>query len=267
MSQLADLRIACVGSGIMGGLLVKQLVGAGAVPASNVVCSDKDEDKLAALAGSLGVRTTSDNAEAAALADVVIVAVPPPAVLPVLAEVAPALGAGKLVISVAAGVTLAAMERAVPEGVHLARVMPNTPSLVGEGMNTFVCAPGMPQDLRMVLDAMLEIWGESLEIDEGLLNAFCALLAVGPTYLFPMAGQLIESAQAAGISASDARVCTAQLFVGVGALLRDTDADVDALLNMISMQPMDAAAVRKLVGDAYCAVSGKLADVQSKLSG
>ncbi len=253
MSQLADLRIACVGSGIMGGLLVKQLVGAGAVPASNVVCSDKDEDKLAALAGSLGVRTTSDNAEAAALADVVIVAVPPPAVLPVLAEVAPALGAGKLVISVAAGVTLAAMERAVPEGVHLARVMPNTPSLVGEGMNTFVCAPGMPQDLRMVLDAMLEIWGESL--------------AVGPTYLFPMAGQLIESAQAAGISASDARVCTAQLFVGVGALLRDTDADVDALLNMISMQPMDAAAVRKLVGDAYCAVSGKLADVQSKLSG
>ena len=177
------------------------------------------------------------------------VAVPPPAVLPVLSEISPALRAGKMIVSVAAGVTLGAMRQAVPDGVQLARVMPNTPSLVGEGMNTFVCAPGMPQDLRMVLEAMLEVWGESLEIDEGLLNAFCALLAVGPTYLLPLAGQLIESAQSAGISASDARVSTAQLFVGVGALLRDTDIDADALLNMISMQPMDAVAARKLIAD------------------
>lgn len=267
MPQLADVRIACLGSGIMGGLLVKQLVGSGVVPATNIVCSDTDEAKLAELAGSLGVQVTQENAEAAALGDVVMVAVPPPAVLPVLSEIAPALRAGKMVVSVAAGVTLGAMRQAVPDGVQLARVMPNTPSLVGEGMNTFVCAPGMPQDLRMVLDAMLEVWGESLEIDESLLNAFCALLAVGPTYLLPLAGQLIESAQQAGISASDARVSTAQLFVGVGALLRDTDKDADALLNMISMQPMDAVAARKLIADAYSAVSGKLAEVQSKLSG
>jgi hypothetical protein len=69
------------------------------------------------------------------------------------------------------------------------------------------------------------------------------------------------------LSAEQARAATAQLFRGVGAMLAGTDHSAMALLNMISMQPMDAAAVRKLVGDAYCAVSGKLADVQSKLSG
>lgn len=267
MSQLADVRIACLGSGIMGGLLVKRLVSAGAVPPGNVVCSDTDGGKLSALAGATGVETAAGNVEAATDADVAILAVPPPAVLPVLIEVAPTLAAGTLVVSVAAGVTLAAMRKVVPAAVDLARVMPNTPSEVGQGMNTFVCDSGISANCRTLLESLLDIWGRSAEIEEGLLNAYCALLAVGPTYLLPVAGQLVASAAAAGVSPVEARAATAQLFTGVGALLSQTDRSTEDLLNMISLQPMDADTARKVIGDAYAAAHAKQNDVQSKLSG
>lgn len=267
MSQLAEVRIACIGSGIMGGLLVKRLVGAGAVPAANVVCADTDRDKLAALAAATGVRTTDSNTEAARGAKVVLLAVPPPATLPVLTEVAEAMEPGALVVSVAAAVTLAAMRRVAPGGVHLARVMPNTPSEVGEGMNSFVCEASIPEEHRALLQAMLDVWGKSFEIDEAVLNATCALLAVGPTYLFPLADQLMSSAQAAGLSAEQARAATAQLFRGVGAMLAGTDHSAMALLNMISMQPMDAETARSVIAKAYGAALGKLGELETKLSG
>lgn len=267
MSGLAKLRVGCLGSGIMGGLLVKRLVGTGAVSAANVVCSDTDADKLAALAAAIGVKTTSDNTEAARGAQVVLLAVPPPAVLPVLTEVGPALSPGALVVSVAPAVTLAAMRRVAPEGVHLARVMPNTPSEVGQGMNSFVCEASTPAEHRALLQALLDVWGKSFEIDEAVLNATCALLAVGPTYLFPLADQLLVSAQAAGLSAEQARAATAQLFCGVGAMLAETDHTADALLNMISMQPMDAETARSVIARAYEAAMAKLGELEGKLSG
>ena len=187
--------------------------------------------------------------------------------LPVLTEVAASLKAGALVISVAAGVTLSAMRRVVPAGAHLARVMPNTPSEIGEGMNTFVCEGDLPQQQRDLLTSLLDIWGQSTEIDESALNASCALLAVGPTYLLPLAEQLMVSAEASGLPPGIARSATAQLFAGVGALLSRTDRTAEDLLNMISMQPMDAPAARKVIGDAYWAVLGKLGEVEAKLSG
>lgn len=267
MAQLAELRVACVGSGIMGGLLVKRLVGAGAVPAAHVVCSDTDAEKLAALAASTGVGTAGNNVEAVRGAQVVLLAVPPPATLPVLTEVAQALEPGALVVSVAAGVTLAAMRQVVPAGVHLARVMPNTPSEVGQGMNSYVCEGSTPAEHKALLHALLGVLGGSLEIDEAVLNATCALLAVGPTYLFPLAGQLMDSCQAAGLSSEQARAATGQLFRGVGAMLADTDRSPDDLLNMISMQPMDADTARSVIARAYETALAKLKELETKLSG
>lgn len=267
MSKLSATRVACIGSGIMGGVLVRRLIGAGAVPASQVTAADPDATKLEALAEELGVATSGSNAAAVAGADVVLLAPPPPAIAPVLAEIAGALKPGALVISFAPGANLATMRRATPDGVLLARIMPNTPTEVGSGMNAFVCEAGISPEARHLLQEMLDVWGSSMEIDESQFNACCALLAVGPTYLFPLVGQLIEAAQASGLTAEQARVATARLFQGVGAIVERTDRAPDALQNMISMQPMDAPAACRLVGDAYSGVLAKLNEVQAKLSG
>ncbi|MCE5217354.1 hypothetical protein LLH03_10050 [bacterium] len=159
------------------------------------------------------------------------------------------------------------MRKVVPAVVNLARIMPNTPSEVGEGMNTFVCDSGISADGKALLESLLGIWGRSAEIEEGVLNAYCALLAVGPTYLLPIAGELVASAVAAGVSPAEARAATAQLFTGVGVLLSQTDRSTEDLLNMVSLQPMDADTARKVIGDAYAAAQAKQNDVQSKLSG
>ncbi len=267
MSKLSETRVSCIGSGIMGGVLVRRLIGAGAVPASQITAADPDGAKLQALAEELGVATSGSNPAATAGADVVLLAPPPPAIVPVLSEIASVLRPGALVISFAPGANLATMRCAAPDGVFLARVMPNTPTEVGSGMNAFVCETSISPEARSLLQEMLGVWGCSIEIEESQLNACCALLAVGPTYLFPLVGQLIESAQAAGLSAEQARLATARLFLGVGAIVEQTDRTPEALQSMISMQPMDAPAACKLVGDAYCGVLGKLNEVQAKLSG
>lgn len=266
MSGLADIRIACVGSGIMGGVLVRRLVTSGGVSPEQLICSDPDEAKLAPLRSELGVATTTQNAEAAAGAEVVMLLPPPPAIVPVLSEIAGSLKPGALVISFAPGAGLAKMRTVAPEGVFLARVMPNTPSLVGEAMNAYVCEAGMGAEAGARLEALLDVWGKSQEISEQDLNACCALLAVGPTYLLPLAGQLMASATEAGLDTTSARAAVAQLFTGVGALLAGTDRSAEDLTNMISMQPMDAEAACKVVADAYSAALGKLGEVQAKLS-
>ena len=266
MSGLKDVRIACVGSGIMGGALMERLLAAGAVTASQIVACDPNEARLAELKAKLGVETAVANAAGAKEADIVLLLPPPPAVVPVLAEIAGSLKPGALVISFAPGANLAKLRTVAPEGVFLARVMPNTPSLVGEGMNAYVCEPGISAEAKARLLALLEAWGKSMEVREEDLNACCALLAVGPTYLLPLAGQLMASATAAGLDAASARAAVAQLFTGVGALLACTDRSAEDLTNMISMQPLDAEAARKLFADAYSSVLGKLNEVQAKLS-
>lgn len=267
MSKLGQSRIACIGSGVMGGVLLRRLIRAGAIEASQVTVTDPDEGRRSALGEELGVATSGDNAAAVVGADVVLLVPPPPAIVPVLSEVAGRLKPGAIVISFAPGANLAAMRRVAPEGVSLARVMPNTPTEVGIGMNAFACEGTVSPDARSVLQEMLDVWGRSMEVDEGLINACCALLAVGPTYLFPLVGQLIDSASAAGLSPEQARLATATLFQGVGAIVEQTDRTPDELQNMISMHPMDAPAACKLVGDAYAAVLCKLNEVQAKLSG
>jgi len=251
----------------MGGVLLRRLIASGQVQATHVTAADPEEGKLRALGDELGVATCADNAAAVAGADVVLLAPPPPAIVPVLSQVGSALKPGALVISFAPGANLAAMRRAAPDGVSLARVMPNTPTEVGCGMNVFCCEATVGPEARALLQEVLDVWGRSMEVDEGLINACCALLAVGPTYLFPLVGQLIDSAATAGLSPEQARAATAGLFRGVGAIVEQTSRSPEELQNMISMQPMDAPAACKLVGDAYAAVLGKLNDVQAKLSG
>ncbi|MCD6361988.1 MAG: NAD(P)-binding domain-containing protein [Armatimonadetes bacterium] len=248
----------------MGGILLKRLVNSGVVQSSEIIACDTDADRLRDLAGELDIATSSDNTSAAA-ATTIILAVPPPAVLPVLSEIAAGLNSDQLVISLAPGISLAQM-REIAHEAQLARVMPNTPSLVGAGMNAFCCADGMSAEALTRLLDMLDAWGESIEVPEELMNAACALLAVGPTYLFPIMRALMEAAVSAGLPDADARAITAGLFVGTGRLLAETDNEPDELRDMISIQTLDEAAACEIFADAFQEAFGKLEGLERKLA-
>lgn len=266
MKGLREVRIACLGSGIMGGLLIERLVTAKAVDPGVIVACDPDQDRLQALAGRLGVRTSTDN-QAGADADVVLVAVPPPAVVPVLQEIRESIGSEQLIVSVAAGVTIETMQRELPDDAQIVRVMPNTPSQVGRGMNVFVCSDSVTPAARALLQEMLDVWGDSLEVSEEVINAACALLAVGPTFLFPVAATLMAAATDAGLEPAQARRIAGRLFEGVGAMLVESELDVEALKNMISLQTLDEEGAAGLFRSAYQEALAKLNGMQDKLSG
>ena len=124
--------IAIIGSGNMGDALVGGLIGSGSSKPQNIICSDIRKDKLDAIKSKYKVRTTTSNLKAVAEADIVIYAVKPQLMASVLIETGPKLDMSKLVISIAAGVPLAAMESCIEKDMRLIRVMPNIAASVKE---------------------------------------------------------------------------------------------------------------------------------------
>ncbi|MEA3399965.1 MAG: pyrroline-5-carboxylate reductase dimerization domain-containing protein [Armatimonadota bacterium] len=144
--------------------------------------------------------------------------------------------------------------------------MPNTPSLVGAGMNAWCIAADADDEAEALLREMLDVWGESIEVPESCMNAACALLAVGPTYLFPVIDTLISEAEDAGMATETARRAAAGLFAGVGDLVAQTEATPEELKQMISMQPLDDEAAAAVFREAYQKALAGLRGLEDKLS-
>src|SRR5690606_29641 len=130
---MLDRTIAFLGAGNMAEALIKGLLRAGTARPENIIATGRRDERLEELQRTYGVRTTTDNLAAAREADIVVLSVKPQAMDKLLVQVAPALDHRKLLISVAAGVPIAAMERRLGAGARIIRTMPNTPSLVGMG--------------------------------------------------------------------------------------------------------------------------------------
>jgi pyrroline-5-carboxylate reductase len=266
MKRLADVQIGCLGCGIMGRILIERLIRSGQMAPTAVVACDPEESRLEAAQRELGIRVSPDN-RVGAEADVIIIAPPPAAVLGVLAEIANQVTSDKLIISVAAGVRLANMAAVLPAGAMVVRVMPGAPALLGAGMNAYAVGSEVSEAGRALLAQMLQLWGSSVEIPEQMMNAACALLAVGPTYLLPVAASLTESAVQAGLPAATAREIAAGLFAGVGALLAQTERTCEDLKNMISLQTLDEETATRLFAQAYSTALTRLNGMEQKLCG
>ena len=163
MSRIPD-RLAFLGGGIIAEVFIDRLLSTGAMQPGNILATDIRPERLAELSGRWGICTSVKNTDAVELADWLILAVPPPAALPVLKEIRP-LRAEHRVVSLAAAVPMPALQSAAaPAGV--VRVMPNAPSLVGEAMN-LVAFPGNTQAAdRGQVKALLGIFGRWQEVPD-----------------------------------------------------------------------------------------------------
>ena len=154
-----------IGAGRIGGSLVARL---SATKGFDLTVSDADEERLAGFAGAFGVRITPSNKEAADASDLIVVAVKPWDVGPVLEEVSPVVE-GKAVVSVAAGLPISGIAERLPEGAAILRVMPNVCAAVGLG-NAVVAANGPGEAyLPAVMDIFRHV-GDVIEIPEGLFD-------------------------------------------------------------------------------------------------
>jgi len=217
--------IAVVGAGSMGRAIVTGLLASSATIDGNIRLTNRTARRADPLAGDSRVQLLSTdvdgNANHLAVADagIVIVAVKPVMVPAVLDEIAPALRSDAIVVSVAAGVAVQAMERALPASISVIRAMPNTPALVGcavTGLSAGTRSNG--RDIE-VATALFKTVGDVLVVPESQLDALSTISGSGPAYVFYLIEQLTATAIDKGFSPLDAAVLVNTTFRGSAELL------------------------------------------------
>ncbi|MCF8257155.1 MAG: pyrroline-5-carboxylate reductase [Flavobacteriales bacterium] len=213
-----DQRIAIIGCGNLGQAIAHGLIASGTVAAANITATRRNLRSLAALA-ELGVQVTSDNRNAVAGADMVILAVKPFNVAPMLQEIGPLLDPSRqMLISLATGITLAQMAAHVPKGLPMFRAMPNTAADVGESV-TAICGVDATQQQRGQVTALFDTIGMSLIIDESLMESATILGACGIAYALRFIRAMIQGGIEVGFDAATATAIVSQTVKGAAQLL------------------------------------------------
>ena len=204
-------KIAIIGAGTIGGALARALG-----PDWPVTATRRDLKKARSLEG-LGVTLTSDNRSAAAWADVVLLAVKPRQVVPVLQELAE-VTAGKTVISFAAAISLDIMNRAAP-GTRFVRAMTNTAVEIRRGYTVYACSDPVGEADRALAEEVLAHLGETQAVDESHLDVLTAMAGSGPAYLYTVVEALIYGALRMGLPRDLALRSAAHTLIGASELL------------------------------------------------
>ncbi|MDL5155305.1 pyrroline-5-carboxylate reductase [Actinomycetospora termitidis] len=207
--------VAVLGGGRIGEALLGGLVAAGR-DAGSLLVVERDADRAAEVSGRLGV-TATDVADAAGRADVLVVAVKPQDVQGVLESV-PA-GRERVVVSLAAGIPTIALERWLPTGTPVVRVMPNTPMLVGRAMCVLSAGAHADDAAMDTAEGLLRSVGRTVRVPESQQDAATALSGSGPAYLFLVAEAMIEAGVALGLPRPTATELVTATVDGAGGLL------------------------------------------------
>jgi len=216
--------IAFLGAGNMAEALVKGLLRAQVAAPGEILCTDRRLERGPELTGKYGVRFGASNAAAAREAAIVVLSVKPQAMNKLLEEIAPAVDDRKLVISIAAGVPIEAIERKLGHGrgMRIVRTMPNTPALVGAGATAL--SPGehaTEADLEQAR-SLFEAVGRAVVVDEPLLDAVTGLSGSGPAYIFLIIEALADAGVKMGLGRQQAQDLAAQTVLGSAKLLIET---------------------------------------------
>ncbi len=223
-----------VGAGNMAEALVKGLIHAKVIPPSGIIVSDVKAERLAHFTEAHGVKTTQDNHELVRTSDVIVLSVKPQVIDKVLGLIGSDVKTTQLVISVAAGVPVSAIESRLPDGTHVVRTMPNTPATVQAGATAI--APGThatEEDLE-VARALFSAVGRVVTLDETLLDAVTGLSGSGPAYVMLMIEALADGGVKVGLHRDTALLLAAQTVYGSAKLLLDTGEHPGRLKDMVT---------------------------------
>jgi pyrroline-5-carboxylate reductase len=223
MLAMLSIKIGLMGAGRMATALARGLVRAEMVPASAIVACDPNAEARNAFANEIpGTTVEAANAVDVARADVVILAVKPQVMTDALASIRGAIGDNALVVSIAAGVTLARLEGALPSEQRVVRVMPNTPCLIGRGASGFALGAQATKTDAKLVASLLSAVGVAFEMPEKLLDAVTGLSGSGPAFVYSMIEALAAGGVAEGMSPELAGELAARTVAGAAEMVLQT---------------------------------------------
>ena len=209
-----------LGAGKIGEALLSGLLHGGRA-VEDLLFTERSADRAAELTKQYGIAAV-DVAEAAELADVLVVAVKPQDIEPLLDQLAPKLHPGKLVVSLCAGLPTSLYERRLPEGTPVVRVMPNTPMLVGAAMSAISAGRHATEAHLAAVEEMLATVGEVIRVPESQQDAVTALSGSGPAYFFFLVEAMIDAGILLGLPRAVAEKLIVQSAVGSARMLAES---------------------------------------------
>ena len=233
--MLNHRKIGMIGTGNMGSALIDGLIRSGAAQAEEIICSDASERQLTLVKEKYRVHTTMDNVAVVKKADIVLYCIKPQIMAAILKETADYLDMSKLIISIAAGVPLAAIESLLNKDLRLIRVMPNVAVSVREGA-TAIAAGGHADDEDVALAmTIFNSVGQSIFLKENyLMDAITGLSGSGPAYIFLIVDALADAGVKVGLSRNDALFLASQTVLGAARLLLETNAHPGQLKDSVT---------------------------------
>ncbi|MDA8240681.1 MAG: pyrroline-5-carboxylate reductase [Nitrospiraceae bacterium] len=257
--------IGFIGGGNMAEAMIKGMTAKGM---KDIYVSEPREDRRHELAATYGVKATSSNHKVVSSCDVIILAVKPQNMGKVLDEIAPGITEETLVISIAAGITLAYLESRLKTR-QLIRVMPNTPALVQEGMSVMSLCGSFHGSGVDTVQAILMSIGRVLVLPEELMDAVTAVSGSGPAFFALFVEAMIGAGERMGLSGKDATALALQTMLGTVKLL-ETGMSAEKLRRMVTspggtteagLKVFEERSLRDIVSDALLAARKRAAEL------
>lgn len=239
-------EIAFLGSGSMAAAMVDGLLATGTFPRERMACIGGGGATAARLSQRTGIRLAASLEDLLAGAGTLVVAFKPQHLQSADPRLA-GLTEGRLVISVLAGKTLAALSRVFPEARNVVRSMPNTPSQIGAGLTGWCARAPLGEEDRILLSQVFGALGASVELPEAQLDAFTAICGCGPAYVFEFAAALRDAALGMGFDAATAKLFAVETVLGAARLLARRGVDPEVLRSEVtSPNGVTAAGLRRM---------------------
>jgi pyrroline-5-carboxylate reductase len=221
-SDFSKMKIAVIGAGKMGGILLQAFLKEALFTPEQIIATVAHESRAKFLADQWGVAVSTDNIAVVEQADLILLGVKPFQIPDLITRIHPALNPRKTIVSIAASVTTHAIEEAAEMEIPVIRAMPNTPSQVGAGM-TALCRGRFASEEQMQMAARIfETVGRTVTVDEKLMDAVTGLSASGPAFLYIILESLADAGVKVGLPRDVSTLLAAQTAFGAAKMVLDT---------------------------------------------
>jgi len=236
------MRISFIGGGNMGEAMLSAVLAAGLVTSDEVTVSDISRERREYLGERFGVTVTDDSRQAVAGSDMVVLAVKPQNLAEAMAELNGRLTPEQLVLSIVAGVRIAAIQSGLGHNA-VVRSMPNTPAQIGQGMTVWTAAAEVSAEQRRAAGAVLGAMGREIAVgNEDDIDKATAISGSGPAYLFLFVEALVAAAGDIGLPAEVAQELVLATVLGAARLVEQSGRDPAELRRMVTSPGGTAAA-------------------------
>lgn len=209
-----NINLGFIGTGNMGASLVKGIIKAGIVPAERIFAFDADPVKVTGLQEETGINILNSNELVVEKSDVIILAVKPNGIKPVLEQCKDKFAGSKLLVSIAVGIPIKVYKDILGEDMKIVRTMPNTPALVGEGMTLISYDKNISESEIDIVRKLLESVGLVETLDEKLMNEVTALTGSSPAYVYMFIEAMADAAVLSGLPRALSYKLAAQAVLG-----------------------------------------------------